>query len=982
MNRYLNVLADCLGNPRRRLIGVAFSTLLATALPVAAGEQVTDTDPALRERIAAMKSHPRGPFARIRWFCRDGSVLPPEPFACKPFGGGSQHGEWTDEVKALRSQGYLVANILSDLDADALLARPEGAWEIGQILIERFLVERDDGWILRQARFYRGALQAEGESRGARRLLQAMLAKPDWVGWRFALLRQAARWLEHGVETASTTAVRQESAALAGEDAGFMKLRNKIHVQPGYADAAAVREYAAGVDDTALRERFADLASLIETVYAPGQLATAIDALLARGGLPGGLEGGLRGARSLLAGDVGDPMRFTLTADLLLAVRDALPQVDSVSTRLRLVDASLLFESVHYAAAAGLASALEGASRADRLQYLGASIRAIYGAGLVSARQREALLARIAALGEAPDVQAFKAAMDYLSLLPGWSAQTLNLHFGPAIERYMALEPLTVLFTQDLLRGSAAFPYTALLEPLARDANRLAGVTSELFGEQVGGLRGLNAGLARGVLHFALEPGSAFDSDGIYVLAETVSDLPPVAGIITAGEGNPLSHVQLLARNLGIPNVAMDRAMIERLRPFENREVLLAVSPGGSVRLAQFDPAAQALFAAEQAQAPTLIRPDLDKLDLRERAPQSLAALRAEDSGRIVGPKAAKLGELKHHYPEAVAEGVAIPFGVFRDLLDQPAADGRPMFEWMRAEYRRLGAIDDAPDRAAQTEAFRRQLYEWIAGSQPDPEVAGALREALLATLGPDGSFGVFVRSDTNVEDLPGFTGAGLNLTVPNVVGIDNILAAIPRVWASPFTARAFAWRQSHMDAPEHVYPAVLLLESVPAEKSGVLVTQHIDTGEDGWLSIAVNEGVGGAVDGQAAESLRVEMATGRVVLLAQASAPVRRLVDPAGGVSKAPVSGTSAVLKPAEITRLIAFARELPERFPAIVDADGQPAPADVEFGFLGGELKLFQIRPFLESAQARGSAYLQSLDAAIEAAHGSVLLSEVPGT
>ena len=56
------------------------------------------------------------------------------------------------------------------------------------------------------------------------------------------------------------------------------------------------------------------------------------------------------------------------------------------------------------------------------------------------------------------------------------------------------------------------------------------------------------------------------------------------------------------------------------------------------------------------------------------------------------------------------------------------------------------------------------------------------------------------MRSDTNVEDLAGFTGAGLNLTLPNVVGFDNLVRAISQVWASPFTARAFAWRQSHID--------------------------------------------------------------------------------------------------------------------------------------------------------------------------------------
>jgi hypothetical protein len=62
-------------------------------------------------------------------------------------------------------------------------------------------------------------------------------------------------------------------------------------------------------------------------------------------------------------------------------------------------------------------------------------------------------------------------------------------------------------------------------------------------------------------------------------------------------------------------------------------------------------------------------------------------------------------------------------------------------------------------------------------------------------------------------------------------------------------------------------------------------------------------------------------------------------------------------------------------------VDDQGQPAPADVEFGFANGELRLFQIRPFLESRQARGSAYLRRMDASlIEGQDISVDLNRTP--
>ena len=162
----------------------------------------------------------------------------------------------------------------------------------------------------------------------------------------------------------------------------------------------------------------------------------------------------------------------------------------------------------------------------------------------------------------------------------------------------------------------------------------------------------------------------------------------------------------------------------------------------------------------------------------------------------------------------------------------------------------------------------------------------------MVRTFGSLDGLGVFIRSDTNVEDLPGFTGAGLNLTLPNVVGFDTIVAGIAQVWASPFTARAFAWRQSHMEHPEHVYPAVLLLKSVPNDKSGVMVTADIDTGDTAVLSVAVNEGVGGAVDGQSAESLRIDTRDASVRVLATATAPWRRMPAADGGIETLPVSG------------------------------------------------------------------------------------------
>jgi hypothetical protein len=159
------------------------------------------------------------------------------------------------------------------------------------------------------------------------------------------------------------------------------------------------------------------------------------------------------------------------------------------------------------------------------------------------------------------------------------------------------------------------------------------------------------------------------------------------------------------------------------------------------------------------------------------------------------------------------------------------------------------------------------------------------------------------------------------------------------------------------------------------------MVTQDIDTGDREVISVAVNEGVGGAVDGQSSESLRIDTRNGSVRVLAMATAPWRRNPAADGGVDKLPVSGDEAVLKPGEIKQLVRFAKELPDRFPPITDDQGKPAPADIEFGFLDGKLQLFQLRPFLESRKARGSGYLSDMDKSLQGAMDkTVNMLEVP--
>jgi hypothetical protein len=959
------------------------SLILAGLLPFAtsslfASESINEAPAELikyRSWVQEMEGLERGPFSRLRWFCNDGTVLPPRSYACKEHGGGYQHGQWSEKTLELREQGYLVANVLAGLDASAVIDDSGFHNLYAQILIERFLISADDGWILRRALFYRGAIQEEDERAAARSLLLEMSSRDDWVGPGFSALRAGVRMLPHGSNSASIQKVRQVSASLSDQDDGFKSLRAKIHGTPGAEDADSVRQYAAGLATETQRQPYLALADEIDAIYQAEPLDQELDSMAARYTAAPWLQKMLTGSATALRNTNIAGEKFIATGQLLADLRTALPRIKSSYVRLEILDLSLRAEVENFSAASVVRTSLDSATRKQRTVFLKSAGRAAFGTGVINARLLSEMEKTLNALAvDELQLDRYLSDLNYLGRTPGWGTQALRMQFYEAMEKLAQIEPMAMLFIQDQLRGSPLLIFSKVLDGLSRDANRLAGVKHRLFGKDVGvGFTALNPGLARGTLH--VEPDLSdlenFKADGIYLLPETVSDLPPVAGILTAGEGNPLSHVQLLARNLGIPNVSVDTTVMAGLSGHDGEQVVMAVSKSGLVEISPWSDQWKEIFRVADAASGVVIVPDLEKLDLTVRDVVQLDDLRAADSGRIVGPKAAKLGELRAHYPGQVSRGLAIPFGIFREeAFDQPypAGDGT-VFEWMVGKYTELASIPvEDPEHARKAEALRAELYDIVVNTSLSKKFRDGLQAALIETFGSDNPPGVFVRSDTNVEDLAGFTGAGLNLTLPNVVGFENLLASIPKVWASPFTARAFAWRQSHMTKPEHVYTSILLLESVASDKSGVLVTQDIDSGDRNVVSVAVNEGLGGAVDGQAAESLRIPLDGSAVRVLATATAPWRRVPDPTGGLIMLPSSGADTVLQPSEVEQVIDFAQHLPDKFPAITDDEGNSAPADVEFGFVDGHLRLFQLRPFLESKMASAINYLQQMDARLK--------------
>jgi rifampicin phosphotransferase len=920
-----------------------------------------------RKTLSEFKTNPKGPYFRIRWFCNDGTVHPPQGTPCRARGGGKQFAELSPSARKLAEWNIDVGVILASLDFPTFLDVKRDHYFLRELVLERYLVEIDQGWIYRQAKSYRGARQVEDEEKAGRQLLQELLANPGWVARNYFLLTRLILAVPHGVPDSVVLKVRALASSIANQDPRFQPIRAKIHSQPSSADLSAVEKFLAErkpVDATQLTE----LVDLLRQQYAGTGLVGQFQVLRKK------LAGtSIAPALDQYTAAIAENREEGLGASLSLEILRQVTQPGDVGRKLELLDLNAL---VLERAILRSQKNPESATRRQQLAGLLESFRFATGGGLLSPRQFEALRTEIELLVGQNEIPAdrYNQAIRYLERSAEWCRATAAQNFGPAAWHYQEVEPLATHLVDQLLRGSVALPLTARLETLVADANRAAGIRHSIFGEPFSrGIVGLNPGLAIGRLGI-IDPGDTtaptIDPNSIYVIPQTLSDLKPMAGILTLDSGNALSHSQLLAANLGIPNATVPSNQLPVLEKHRDQELFYAVTRRGVVVLrekASLTPEERKMWV-DQPTAPTR-RVDLDtnKLDLTDARILPLSGLGAGDAGVKAGPKAANLGQLAYFFPAQVAPGLVIPFAIYHKHIHQSQLDGKPLDEqistvFAEAERMRQSAASQSDvdryinPRLAQ---IRKTIQTFRLLPEFEQQLAGKMRE----TFGPDGTYGVFVRSDTNAEDLPEFTGAGLNLTVPNQVGNRQIFQSIKDVWASPFEERAYEWRSRILRSSDKVYPSVLLLLSVPSDKSGVIATVNLETGE-GDITVNVSEGVSAVVDGGVAESLLLKT-DGTVRLLEQARGTYRKRLRPGGGFINLPVSREDTVLLPDEIRQLRDMVAEVKRKYPPAKTDKGEILPWDIEFGFVKGQLRLFQIRPLVRYQEVRTLEALSRLDA-----------------
>ncbi len=934
--------------------------------------------------VQSMKAAERGPFSRIRWFCEDGSVLPPKPFACAKRGGGRQHGEWTAETKTLRDNGFYVANVLASLDPQELAENYSPAGQLQAILLEQFLIDTDNGWILREAQFYRGAFQVESEELVGKKTIDYLTEPAVPIKERYWLVAEAIKHLpgSNAGQATLLNQIRDTAASLHKDYTGFSSLRNKIHGRLSADDADRVREFANNNPTLKRQAEVIELADAIDSLFDAENLTETLDGI-------SNISPSLQGQVTTVKQTNSAIDKFVALGELSVALRKEIERTPRGRTaRLRL---SAGLEQAIFTSGREIVNQT-ASSRKQQFVLLGATLNALYGVGLLTDTELQQASNKVAAIqsgGTNKQLSSYRDTLAYLDRVPSWAERRVQFFMQEQVARFSLIEPLAHHYVPDRLRGSPLLIFTTLMKGLNEDAATLSGVRHQFFDSTASqGFRVLNAGVGIGELHTPETLAESVAKNGtapeatILVVPETLADLPAVEGILTAFEGNQLSHVQLLARNLGVPNVVVNADFIKKLPDYYGQRIELLASAGGvvSVKLAKSKLTENKadIAAAQAAKKEVAITIDPEKLNLQRNEAISTRELSSADSGVLVGPKAAKVGGLAKQFPGRVSPGLAIPFGSFRALLDSNQhPSGGSMFEWIRASYTKMEKLQGA-ELDTTRRAFLKELRDWFLEVELEPKFINDLRTAMENEFGADGTYGVFVRSDTNVEDLAGFTGAGLNLTLANVVGFDNILKGIREVWASPFTERAFGWRQARLTTPEHVYTSILLHKSVPADKSGVLVTNDIFGGQANKVSVVLNEGVAGGVDGLSAETLRIDTNTGEFDWMASATAPYKKVISANGGINEIPASGQSRSLSDDDIQAILKFTSSIDNW-----NKEHDGAAADVEFGFLNGEFALFQIRPLVDSDSGERDQRLIALDSTLtDAANVSLSLDEQPKT
>jgi hypothetical protein len=415
----------------------------------------------------------------------------------------------------------------------------------------------------------------------------------------------------------------------------------------------------------------------------------------------------------------------------------------------------------------------------------------------------------------------------------------------------------------------------------------------------------------------------------ILVLDEVPVQLPPVAGIITSKPSTPLSHINLLAKGWGIPNVYIKNAQ-ELFKQyngwwvdFDARRDTYSIKRADNSELDEYQ--------KRLKQRLDIMKPRYDL------AITKLAGLSEQRASSVIayGAKSANLGELIHaRLPGfSVPPGFTIPFYYYDQFLRENKLDN--------AVYTMLN-----DQKFVHDPAYRRAYLTRLRDDFQKGTISPQLRAEVLRRLHTEfPGKGVFARSSTNSEDLPNFNGAGLYTTMPNLRTDGQLIEGIKSVWASVWNFEAYEARERAGIDHTKIYMGVLIQEGINSESSGVMITADPfnKADKDQAVYISAKRGLGmKVVEGQRiAEQVVYRPKANAVQVLTRSEEDSLLTFDERGGIKEIPISGERAVLSDEVVRRLARAADNIKRVFGG--------KDQDIEWAYMKGAIYIVQSRPYI---------------------------------
>lgn len=318
----------------------------------------------------------------------------------------------------------------------------------------------------------------------------------------------------------------------------------------------------------------------------------------------------------------------------------------------------------------------------------------------------------------------------------------------------------------------------------------------------------LNTGTAVGRIHVIekLDDTVEIGDNEILVLKELPISLPPVRGVIVARPSSPLSHINILARGWNIPNVYIKDA--DKL--FREYDTFVYKLDAGTTKY-------ELTRATLDELKTDYVSPDqqIPPVDLNVKKLASLREMSKKDS-IAYGSKAANLGEMLHAKLRnaVVPDGFSIPFYWYDRFMKANGFD------------KKIATLLDDNNFVHNPRYRREKLDELRSAIETGKFDAGLRHEIVQKWRAQLGGRPVFVRSSSNSEDLPNFSGAGLYSSVANVRVESKLIDAVKKVWASLWKFDAYEARVRNYVSQTDVYMSALVQVGINMSKGGVMITK------------------------------------------------------------------------------------------------------------------------------------------------------------